>query len=230
MIQWLVQTRPPHLPTQLLAAEERGRLARLRIPKRRRDWLLGRLAAKRLLRGELWRREGRWRPLSSFVVRPRPSGAPGAFVVETPGQAPTELPWSLSISHRGEQALSAVSSSTRVRVGADLERVEPRTSEFVRDFFTVPEQRLVERVFSEARDELVAAIWSSKEAVLKALELGLTVDTRRVCCLPELCAATGWRQVQVACDPALLGRASDVRAWWHVVEGQVRTLAAIGLG
>ena len=65
-------------------------------------------------------------------------------------------------------------------VGADIEHVEPRDPAFVRDFFTTGEAERVWRCPAKQRDTLVTVLWSAKEAVLKVLRLGLTVDTRRV--------------------------------------------------
>ena len=82
----------------------------------------------------------------------------------------------------------------------------------------------------------------AKEAVLKALRLGLTVDTRRVSCLCDLPASTAsgmpgrWTQVRVTCHAGLLpwekGKDShstscQLSAWWRVQGAYVLTLAAL---
>jgi phosphopantetheinyl transferase (holo-ACP synthase) len=61
-----------------------------------------------------------------------------------------------------------------------MERIETRGWEFVDDFFTPDEIAQVRETSLAERDTLVTAIWSAKEAVLKALHVGLTVDTRCV--------------------------------------------------
>ncbi len=54
-------------------------------------------------------------------------------------------------------------------------------------------------------DTLVTATWSAKEAVLKALQLGLTVDTRRVTVLCQFDGdLTQWTPVEVECDSTLI--------------------------
>jgi phosphopantetheinyl transferase len=64
-------------------------------------------------------------------------------------------------------------------MGCDLEKVEPRTWSFVRDYFTPNEQDAVAAQGNpELRARMVTLIWSAKEAVLKALETGLRADTR----------------------------------------------------
>ena len=60
-------------------------------------------------------------------------------------------------------------------VGVDLEIVEPRSSAFLRTWFTEVEQRLAKD--STLRQTL---IWTVKEAVLKSLGLGLSLGTKCV--------------------------------------------------
>ncbi|MCZ7667962.1 MAG: 4'-phosphopantetheinyl transferase superfamily protein [Chloroflexi bacterium] len=67
-----------------------------------------------------------------------------------------------------------------------MERIASRSPEFVTDYFTKEEQVLVDRASADMRDVAVTAVWSAKEAALKALHLGLTVDTRAVTCLLEV--------------------------------------------
>ncbi len=86
----------------------------------------------------------------------------------------------LTISHSGHLALCALASGPGLRVGADLEKIEPRTETFILDYFTPAECQLVEAASAESRAVLVTLIWSAKEAMLKALGVGLRWDTRMV--------------------------------------------------
>ncbi len=148
------------------------------MPKRRDEWLLGRLHAKRLVRA--WAREvhGREIPEDAIRIDSAPHGAP---VVGFAGPGTEELRSpGLSLSHRAGRVLGALGDEPRVDLGVDLELVEPRTEGFVREWFTDAEVRQVEAASPAGRDLLITVIWSTKEAVLKVLGLGLSVDTRGV--------------------------------------------------
>ena len=156
-----------------LSPSERRTYDQLRFPKRRSEWLLGRWAAKQLLRRSL---DG-YEPLalSAISVGADPDGAPYLSL-----QGEGRLPASLSISHRAGRAVCALSPALSPAVGVDLERVEPRSKAFVEDFFTAQEAARVWACPAGRRDTLVTAIWSAKDAVLKAFRQGLRVDTRAV--------------------------------------------------
>jgi len=208
------ESRPPGF----LGQAERQTLDRLRFAKRRREWLLGRWAAKRLLRTAFPACRGV--PLAAIEIDNDPDGAPFATLK---GQ---RIPVCLSISHRDERAFCALSADGRV--GADIERIEPRVPVFVRDYFTPVEVAQVADCSPERRDLAISAIWSAKEAVLKALRHGLRVDTRRVeirgvtpaTSLPA--AGAEWRALTVQC--ALPGT-PFAAAWWAVRGAYVYTLA-----
>jgi len=155
----------------LLSAREESILAGLRFAPRKSKWLLGRIAAKRLLS----RMPGLEGVASSRLsVLNRPSGEPFVLV-----EGEGEYPYPISISHRGKVGMAAAPERKGLRIGADLETVEPRDSALVRQFFTAREASLVERA-GDACDQVVARIWSAKEAVLKLLGLGLRLDTREI--------------------------------------------------
>jgi len=215
------------LPPDFLSATERQTYARLTFPKRRREWLLGRWTAKRLLQLSL--EAYRLLPSNAITVGNDPDGAP-YLSVDGKGR----LPLSLSISHRGERAFCAFSPSTVPSIGADLERVDPRDPAFVQDFFTPQEANRVCKCPPSMRDTLITVIWSAKESVLKALRQGLRVDTRRVeighVADLGISEAPGtrnlkpgtWHVVQVSCTLPDAGR---FLAWWRPDGGDVLTLA-----
>jgi phosphopantetheinyl transferase len=62
----------------------------------------------------------------------------------------------------------------------DLEWIEPRSFEFIRDYFTPGEvkQALAGSVSQNAINATI--LWSAKEAVLKALTTGLRIDTQKI--------------------------------------------------
>jgi phosphopantetheinyl transferase (holo-ACP synthase) len=154
----------------LLSPREETILGGLGLVPRRRKWLLGRIAAKRLVRELL----GEDLPKHQVSVLNQPSGEP--FVL-LEGRGGWEFP--ISISHRSHIGMAAVPDRQGRRIGADLETVEPRDQALVRQFFTESEADIVDASGADC-DLTMARIWSAKEAVLKLLGLGLRIDTRGV--------------------------------------------------
>jgi phosphopantetheinyl transferase len=217
---------PPDPPSAWLTEAERERAAAFRTAKRRGDWLRGRHAVKTAAIAAIRHRFGVAPPMVALQVDAEPSGAPFVRLArdgrEFLGFAPgARLPVAVSISHSAAAVFCLAAADGRA-VGADLERVEPRSEGFVQDFFSGQEQALAGRAGS-ARDLMVAAIWAAKEAVLKVVGLGLTVDSREVVCLPETgpCPApnlepaeAGWCAFRVVGMPRpAVGRC--VRGWWR---------------
>jgi phosphopantetheinyl transferase len=92
----------------------------------------------------------------------------------------------LSLSHREGAVFCAWSPDPMGRFGVDLEWIEPRSNEFINDYLTTGEREIVSRTNPTRRGLLTTMIWSGKEAMLKALSLGLTVDTLKVETLPDI--------------------------------------------
>ncbi|MCC7162635.1 MAG: 4'-phosphopantetheinyl transferase superfamily protein [Anaerolineae bacterium] len=173
MIQWLLEScheinEPPEL---FLSEAEQVRYDSFRIEKRRSDWLLGRWAAKRLLQSVLLQQG------HAPVARPALeilNDASHAPFVKLYGET---LPCHLSISHCHGWALCTTDDDP---LGVDLEWIEPRDCTFVEDYFTVTERAHINAAPRAQRDCLVTGIWSAKEAVLKTLHAGLSIDTRAI--------------------------------------------------
>jgi 4'-phosphopantetheinyl transferase len=128
-------------------------------------------------------------------------------------------------------------------IGCDLEVIEPRSEGFVADYFSEDEQALVARVRSADRPLFVTLLWSVKESALKALHIGLRLDTRSIVvnlhddpqpseetrsaeddpfCFRLLSGNRGWRTLQVR-DP--WGRI--LVGWWQQDSAKLlRTLVA----
>ncbi len=101
-------------------------------------------------------------------------GAPEAHLDGAP------LPVTISISHRVRTGASLIASH-EVKLGCDLERVEPRSLRMMNDFYTPGELELVRLAEEgEERTRIAALIWSAKESLLKVLRAGLRRDTRSV--------------------------------------------------
>lgn len=162
-----------------LTAGELAHWDSLRTEKRRGDWLMGRYAAKRLITGVVEAIEGRRLSLNQISILPHPDGWP---IVTLPDGSP---PLSLSISHVHSRAFCAVMVGEQQLLGADVEAITPRSPAFVDDYFTALEREFLAATPPAQNAALVNAIWSGKEAALKAIRRGLAEDTRIVSCLPH---------------------------------------------
>lgn len=147
-----------------LSARERARLHELTIPKRRRDWRLGRWSAKTAVRAVevLERRDLDPADIEIGVL---PSGAPHAYV--------GSVDFNISISHCNGIGLCVVSRN-EIPLGCDLETIEARDGSFITDYFTADEQARIRKAPNQmCAQRMVSLFWSAKESALKALHLGL---------------------------------------------------------
>lgn len=208
------------LVNKILRPSERQVLAGLKSDKRRRDWLLGRLAAKELLQRLAQQQTWQTADLSDITIDSRADGSPAAGPPGLP-------PLTLSISHSHDHAVCAVVLEPDRPLGVDLEWVEPRARGFAADFFTTVEQLLVATAGEAAQPAIVTAIWSAKEAALKAVRLGLTADTRSVSIRlsPEEASPDEWAPLAVGWDEARLTRPlPELTGWWRLLDGFALTL------
>jgi 4'-phosphopantetheinyl transferase len=211
----------------LLSPREEVIVAGLAHLPRRRKWLLGRAAAKCLVRAMT---EGEAPDDPEISVLNQPSGEP--FVL-LEGRGAWERP--ISISHRSALGMAAAPIDARARIGADVETVEPRDAALIRQFFTDEEAALV-LASAQAEDEVVARIWSAKEAVLKLLGLGLRIDTRGVVVsfagAPDTIADVpdGWQPIRVDVVAPLPRRdvLDGLCVVWRREAGHVLTVAIAG--
>ena len=155
-------------PSRWLTPRERTMWAAHRDPVRRREWLLGRIAAKRAVGalahvGESHRIE----------VRVDRRGAPSARIRRTDGSK-DRVRYAISITHCDGHAVAAASRTARV--GVDLERPRAFTRKYVRYFLTPRERALLETC-----DPTV--LWTVKEAAWKAIGCGIETPLHAL----ELC-------------------------------------------
>ncbi|MBI4423935.1 MAG: 4'-phosphopantetheinyl transferase superfamily protein [Elusimicrobia bacterium] len=154
-----------------LADDELRTLAGFAVAKRRREWLAARLAAKRLL-GRRLAAAGAPRPAPRIRILNAPSREP--YVALGAGDAPDRaLP--ISLAHAGGYGACALGEPGAL-VGVDLERIEPRAPAW-RELMA-DESELTPELAASA--ESLTRLWCAKEAVLKLLGTGLSVELRGV--------------------------------------------------
>jgi phosphopantetheinyl transferase len=156
----------------IFGEQERSEYLRLKVPKRSSEWAASRVAVKKLICAcvpELARYK-----YPQIQICKEPAGVPFIEV-----DTKYRLPGWLSLSHSTGCVLAAYSPDN-IRFGVDLEFIEPRSIDFVRDYFT--ESEILQALSGDLTQATLAAtlIWSAKEAVLKAMSEGLRVDTRKL--------------------------------------------------
>ncbi len=228
MIHWLTQSHTELPPTAAVIAngeylneEEHQRLLSLKTEKRRHDWLLGRWTAKRLLQTVIWEAHGVSLPLDLIAIGNDANGVPYCQ------PALDNCQWSISVSHSHGRAFVAVIEKPHASLGADMEYIQAHPASFAGAYFTEPEVALGRDLVGAKRAMWETAVWSAKEAVLKALHLGLSVDTRAISCLitPVDSLPQTWLPFTIRCDPARLPQPSPpLTGWWRGEDGFVLTL------
>jgi len=233
-LDWLIQSvNDMHSAPKLwLTPAELTRYESFRFDKRRQEWLLGRWTAKRLLQAAAQAR-ARAVPLHlhDIEISNTDAGVPQANLQN--GAHARRC--ALSISHSNSHALAATLGEMPLRgkpvhFGCDLERTLDQAPPWLRDYCTPAESAWVDRAPSEMQGKYAIAIWSAKEAALKALGLGLSVDTRAVEIQLDTQPHTyGWMPYAVRFDLDRLPPGTDPRGmfgWWRLWNTFCLTLAA----
>jgi 4'-phosphopantetheinyl transferase len=209
-VGWLIRSLADVPPDDgWLGAREHDVLAGLRGDKRRREWRLGRCAAKAVV--------AEWVSVTPEQVEilPAPNGAPQTYV---DGEA---APVALSLSHRADRALAVVADAS-CEIGCDLEKVEPRSRAFVERWLTLQERAALKDVPASSRRCLANVMWTAKEAAAKARADGL-LDTRHASATLDGLGGTdlSWRGLSVS-----LGDQATIAGWWRAEPGWVMAIAA----
>ncbi len=145
-----------------LHPQEMKKLATLMLPKRRREWLGGRLAAKFACQLALGEIEGALRiPWPEYVVDNLPSGQPALSLNKEIGST---LPF-LSISH--SNGLAVAMTSLHKPCGIDVQHISSRILRVLERFCSAQEKSIIEE--STINEDVVGLnlLWAAKEAVRK---------------------------------------------------------------
>jgi len=147
--------------------------SKLRVEKRRRDWLGGRLAAKRAIVRLAQKGAFDWRPrfLTDVEVLPSETREPVVYSAEEGLPAPVQV----SISHSGQFAGAVACRSDQARVGFDMEGAGVIDPALYALAFRDSEIREIEAVEPGLRQVAVLVLWTAKEAISKAIGTGLSI-------------------------------------------------------
>jgi 4'-phosphopantetheinyl transferase len=149
----------------LLDEAERARVSTYRLERDQCDFVAGRVVLRRTLSRLRPRVEpGQWR------FRVNPWGRPEV------SEPPSRLRFNLS--HAPGLLACAVSEGLPIGVDVEEERERPFLP-IAADFFAPPERAALERLRPEARRERFFALWTLKEAYIKARGMGLAIELDR---------------------------------------------------
>lgn len=222
-ISWIKTGRAENDQTgQWLSPAETIVSESLKTPKRHQDWLLGRWAAKQLIRSDVFQRTGRILPLQAIEIISHPDGWPQVEILsrqDDPGAG-----YTLSISHSHDLAFCAIVEGRGRFLGADIEYIEPRSVGFITDYCTAGEQAYLAVVPEDQHAILTNAVWSGKESALKAVRRGLAEDTRIVTCLPHprMTGDPAWFPLRISWQHNTPW--PDMAGWWREANGYVMTV------
>jgi len=183
MLVWYVPPFPPGfledagavwkrlLVYTLLSREERAVWQGLPVnPRRRSEWLMGRIALKEVARSWIAQHYGVLLYPADINIRTDAAGKPyvAADGLEALGEPPQ-----VSLSHADGYNVAVAGSGNRP-VGIDLETFgRIRLPDFIDGAFTSTEKMQLEAVAADEREELALRMWCAKEAAAKSLGMGL---------------------------------------------------------
>lgn len=149
-----------HRMRALLSVEEIQRVEAFADPKRRKEFVLGRVAARLLLSERLAVMP------SDVALRVADSG-----VVEVASGG-----LYLSISHSGDWAVAVASPRW---IGVDIERIAPRFPE-LEQYMLHPDEPSLADVLPLDKERANILCWTLKEATLKAMHRGLAYSPKKL--------------------------------------------------
>ncbi len=159
-----LQNLPP--ATSVLSERENAFFQTLKLPKRKTEWLGSRIALKRLVSAYAHV------PLPAVEVLPQAqSGKPQLLIAGKQSLLP------FSITHSQGFAVAALAPQAKF-LGIDLEKISPRMNVWKTDFFHPTE-------LTGEGDAFLTRLWTQKEAVVKLLGTGLTLNSFDVRCIND---------------------------------------------
>ncbi len=157
-----LQTLPP--ATSVLSERENAFFQTLKLPKRKTEWLGGRLALKRVVSAHVRL------PIQAIEILPHAENGKPQLLI---GGERSMLPF--SITHSNGYAVAAIAPQAQY-IGIDLEKIAPRINAWKTDFFHPTE-------LTGEGDEFLTTLWTQKEAIVKLLGTGLAINSFEVRCV-----------------------------------------------
>ncbi len=170
---------------------EHSYLESLKIPKRRLDFLAGRMAGKRAVKRQLASSSGRAQANSlrfnDIEIKRTVTGRPVVFIKDGSSENGSSDFW-VSISHTSGVAASLVCRKKECRgIGIDIEIIERRDNSLLDVAFISEEVKRLRAIAAkengrgEARFiEEISRAWSIKEAVMKSMGVGVNIDLKDI--------------------------------------------------
>jgi len=160
----------------LLAPRENQIYETLPNLRRRRDWLLGRIAAKDAVRRKLSASEDMSVTYADIEIHNGPEGAPFVYSANL---AEAQRDWKISITHKDGIAYAFATDRADVQgVGIDLEMQVEREAGFEDLAFAKSELESLENAQGGKNGRTIAAAWAAKEAAAKAIKTGFEANPK----------------------------------------------------
>jgi acyl transferase domain-containing protein/phosphopantetheinyl transferase (holo-ACP synthase) len=155
--------------------------------RRKREWLLGRIAAKEAMRDLVKGVAGVELASADVEITADENGKPSCLAAWANS---VDNSFKLSISHKNDFAVAvAIKSTAKCDVGVDVEVIAQRQPGFENMILTDSEMQAFSEALSADRDLLLTQLWSVKEAAGKALGMGLSGSAKNLeatACAPGL--------------------------------------------
>ena len=155
----VVNTNDAPKPEDFLTSYELSQYQSFKVEKRAAEWLAGRYAAKKLATDFFTH------TMQKMQVKNARNGMP---VLQVEGGNHLTI----SITHSGAYAAAAIALADNF-IGVDIEKVEERPEGWAKEYFTEKELTVNTPAF-------LTELWAKKEAILKLLQIGLTVPAKDI--------------------------------------------------